>query len=193
MSQIFVSKEDQFAQFIKEFGDQAYNFAFRLSGNEQDSRDLVQGAFMKALDHFNSFDPAKPFQPWLNRILRNLYIDSVKRYEKRKVVSLDAPSPLENKLWSDLLPDRGANPLDELNRIEIDELVQKGLNRLELEYRTAIILSDIEGFSYEEISKIMNCPIGTVRSRIHRGRLMLKKILEPYMGFGEVKINERAY
>ncbi|MCB4757519.1 MAG: sigma-70 family RNA polymerase sigma factor [Elusimicrobia bacterium] len=181
-----VDKEQLFSDLIRQCGDYAYNFAYRLCGNESDANDLVQGAFMKALENIDNYDPSKPFQPWLNRILHNLYVDNMKRYEKRKSVSLDAETPAEDESWSNVLPENKPGPIENLSSQELDETVQSALDRLDGDYRTAIILSDIEGKSYEEISQIMGCPIGTVRSRIHRGRTLLRKILEPFVGEKEM-------
>lgn len=180
-----MDKQELFSDLIRQCGDSAYNFAFRLTGNASDAGDLAQEAFLKALKNISSYDPNKPFQPWLNRILHNLYIDGIRHYEKRHVVSMDAPSPADDAAWEEILPERRPGPVDELHQSELEEVIQKALGRLELEYRTAVILSDMEGLSYEEISRIMDCPIGTVRSRIHRGRAMMKQWLKPYIEKGE--------
>lgn len=174
-------KEQLFSSLVHECGDYAYNFAYRLSGNESDANDLVQAAFMKALENISNYDPSKPFQPWLNRILHNLFIDHKKRYEQRKTVSLDEPYSTDNENWDTILPEKKPEPLERMKSQEVERTVQNALNQLEGDYKAAIILSDIEGKSYEEISQIMGCPIGTVRSRIHRGRALLKKILEPFV------------
>ena len=178
------SKEDLFSDLIRQCGDFAYNFAFRLTGNEQDAGDLVQTAFMKALENISRYDPSKPFQPWLNKILHNLYIDGVKRYERSHVVSIDVPIAGGEIPWSENLPSQDTGPLEQLSRTEIENTVQYALARLDVDYRAAVILSDMEEFSYEEISKIMGCPVGTVRSRIHRGRSLLRESLRSYVQFG---------
>ena len=182
-----MDRQELFSDLLSKCGDAAYNFALRLSGNESDARDLVQSAFMKALENIRSFDPSKPFQPWLNTILHNLYVDQVKRYERSHVVSLDAPGPVDDGSWSDLLADSLLTPLEQLTQGEIETMVQSALGKLDLAFRTPVILSDMEHLSYEEISKIMDCPVGTVRSRIHRGRQILKKNLASYFESGEIK------
>ena len=182
-----MDRQELFSDLISKCGDAAYNFALRLSGNESDAQDLVQQSFLKAFENIKSFDPSKPFQPWLNTILHNLYVDQVKRYERSHVVSLDAPSPVEDGCWSDLLPDSILTPLEQMTQAEIESTVQGALGKLDLGFRTPIILSDIEHLSYEEIAKIMDCPVGTVRSRIHRGRRILRKKLAAYFESGEMK------
>ena len=182
-----MDRQELFSDLLSTCGDAAFNFALRLSGNESDAQDLVQQAFLKALENIQSFDPSKPFRPWLNTILHNLYVDQVKRYERSHVVSLDAPSPVEDGSWSDILSDSILTPLEQMTQAEIDSTVQGALGKLAMGFRTPIILSDIEHLSYEEIAKIMDCPVGTVRSRIHRGRQMLKKKLSAYFESGEIR------
>lgn len=167
-----------FAKNFRQSADRAYNFAFRLTGNESDARDLVQEAFSHALRHIERYDPKRPFDPWLNRILHNIFLDGVRRYERRHTVSLDGPSPIEDVPWENIVPGPDASPSDHADRKETSEMVQRALNSVPLPYRTAVILCDIEKLSYERISEIMECPIGTVRSRIHQGRLMMRKAFE---------------
>lgn len=167
------SPED-FSELIRSCGEKAYNFAYRLSGSEADARDLVGEAFAKAYEHFEKYDPARPFETWLFRILRNIFLDGVRRCARGRTVSLDAPAPVEESAWDEILPADEERPGSRLERKEADEMVQRALNCLPIHYRTALTLCDIEGLSYEETSRIMACPLGTVRSRIHQGRELLK-------------------
>jgi RNA polymerase sigma-70 factor (ECF subfamily) len=91
---------------------------------------------------------------------------------------LDAPAPVEDSSWDELLPAPDAEPTAGLTRKEEDELLQKALNAVPVHYRTAVTLCDIEGLSYEQIGEIMACPVGTVRSRIHMGRTLIRKAYE---------------
>ena len=167
-----------FAGLIARAGDKAYNFAYRLAGNEPDARDLVQEAFSRALEHSGAYDETRPFDSWLLRILHNVFLDSMRRHSHSRTVSLDAPAPVEDASWSDLLPEDEPSPTDELIRRESVDLLQKALARLPLTYRSAIALCDIEGLAYDEIAQIMAIPVGTVRSRIHQGRVLLRKTYE---------------
>ena len=167
-----------FSELIRACGEKAYNFAYRLSGNEHDARDLVQEAFVRAYEHFGSYDPSRPFETWLFRILHNIFLDGVRRYAHRHTVSLDAPSPVEDAPWEEIIPAGDPEPTSGMMRQESDEMVQKALNSVPVHYRTAVTLCDIEGLSYEEIGEIMACPIGTVRSRIHQGRQLIRKAYE---------------
>jgi RNA polymerase sigma-70 factor (ECF subfamily) len=177
-----------FAALIKRCADKVYNFAYRLAGNEQDARDLVQEAFSHALQHIDKYDSNRPFEPWINRILKNIYLDGIRRYAHKHTISLDGPSPMEGVAWENLIPGVDATPAQEADEKEMNEIVQKALMTLPIEYRTAVTLCDIEKFSYERIAEVVGCPIGTVRSRIHQGRLLMRKAFEQIM-YGGAKAN----
>lgn len=164
-----------FAELIARAGDKAYNFAYRLAGNESDARDLVQEAFARALEHAETYDPARAFDSWLLRILHNIFLDARRRHAHSRTVSLDAPAPVAQGRWEDLLPGQEPPPVEELARRESVDLLQKALDRLPATYRSSIALCDIEGLSYEQIARVMDVPVGTVRSRIHQGRLLLRE------------------
>lgn len=170
---------------IRQCGEKAYNFAYRLSGNESDARDLVQEAFVRAWEHLGSYDPTRPFDTWLYKILHNIYLDGVRRYAHSHVVSMDAAPPREGTSWDELLSAGDPEPGSDMLRREEDSLVQKALGSLPPHYRAAVTLCDIEGLAYEEIGEIMSCPVGTVRSRIHQGRALVRKILEKKLMPGE--------
>ena len=175
---IRVGGSGDFSELIRRCGEKAYNFAFRLSGNEQDARDLVSAAFVRAWEHFGSYDAGKPFESWLYKILHNIYLDEVRRYAHSHTVSLDAPAPREETSWDELLPGQDPELDSGLLRREEDEMAQRALNSLPPHYRAAVALCDMEGLSYEAISEIMSCPKGTVRSRVHQGREQVRKAFE---------------
>jgi len=163
-----------FAVLLHRHAEKAYNFAFRLCGNAADAADLVQEAAARALTRFDLYDPDKPFDAWLCRILHNVFVDLARRYERRHAVSLDAPPPTDGSSWVDILPGKDPEPWDTLARKEDDRLLQKALDGLPSTHRAAVVLCDVEGYSYERIAEILECPVGTVRSRIHDGRRRLK-------------------
>lgn len=171
-------RSDIFTFLIREYGEKAYNFAYRLTGNEPDARDLMQEAFARVLKHRQKYDPSRRFDAWLYRILHNIYLDSVRRYAHKHTVSLDAPTPVEGTHWDEIISSGEQQPVDAMIEKETDDLVQKALDSLPIAYKTAVVLSDVDGVSYERISEIMSCPIGTVRSRIHQGRLLLRKAFD---------------
>jgi len=178
-----------FGSLIRRHAEKAYNFAYRLAGNEQDARDLVQEAFTHALGNFGKYDPSRPFEPWFNRILKNIFLDGMRKYERKHTFSLDGPSPVEDVTWEQIIPGKDGSPAEEVAKHETHAMVQKALNSLPTLYRTAVILCDVEQYSYERIAAILECPLGTVRSRIHQGRVLLKKEFEKLQtGVDEAKI-----
>lgn len=170
-----MDSRDNFLEMIRRHGDKAYNFAYRLSGNDDDARDLVQEAFTRAFEHRDRYDPSRPFESWVFKIMQNIYLDMVRRKENQGKVSLDSPGPGDDSGWDEVLPGPDPDPVDEALRSERDVLLQKALGMLPVHYRTAVALSDIEGLPYEQIGLVMSCPVGTVRSRIHQGRVLLRR------------------
>lgn len=169
---------EPFSEFFRVYGEKAYNFAYRLVGNEQDARDLVQEAFARSFAHKQRYDASRPFESWLCRILHNIYLDEARRYARKHVVSIDAPAPFPDQSWDEILRAQDADPGEAMLQEEQEAMIQKALEALTVEYRTAVVLCDIEGLSYDEISRVMACPVGTVRSRIHQGRALLRRNFE---------------
>jgi RNA polymerase sigma-70 factor (ECF subfamily) len=170
----------EFDELVRRYYRQAYNLAYRLTGNAADAEDLVQDAFLRAYRFFDRYDRSMPFMNWFSRILTNLYIDEYRRRGRLKTVSLDEPLQTEEGEEGPAtldLPDPGPSPLEIAMDQEYVDAVHEGLQRLAPEFRTAVILADIQGHSYEEIAEIMGTSIGTVRSRIHRGRKQLRDYL----------------
>ena len=159
---------------------QAYNMAYRMTGNRDDAEDLTQEAYLRAFRSFDKYDRALPFENWFFRILSNLFVDKLRR--KPKVAPLSLDQSLSNGEGEDdftlELPDYESNPENQVMLQVVDERLQTALTSLPKDFRKAVLLCDVEGLSYEEIAQVMGTSIGTVRSRIHRGRLMLRKKLE---------------
>lgn len=174
-----MNNELDYESLLQRCADKAYNFAYRLAGNDQDAQDLVQEAFARAFEHKDRYDPSRPFGAWVNRILYNVFLDGVRRYEKKHSVSIDMPLSTTNDqgTWADVLRGSDADPVTSLIRQEEEKMIHDALQKLPIHYRTAVILYDIEGLSYDDIVNIMGCPLGTVCSRIHKGRQLLKQAL----------------
>lgn len=154
-------------------------FAYHLSYNEEDARDLVQETYLKAYKAIDSYDEGTNAKAWLFKILKNNYINQYRRKSKRpRNVDFEAfvglheseNSPIKSKV--DLR--------EEIYEELMGDEVTIAINGLPLDFRTVILLCDIEGFTYEEIAKILDVPIGTVRSRLHRARNLLKEKLSTY-------------
>lgn len=152
------------------YGRKIYNFAYRLTGNSDDAHDLVQEVLIRVRRGLASYQPGS-FEGWLWRITRNAFLDDVRRQKRRPT----APLPDEVDRW-DRASTESADA--EYARISLGDDIQKALLDLPFDFREAVVLCDIVGLSYEEIARACAVPIGTVRSRIHRGRKMLKETLQ---------------
>jgi RNA polymerase sigma-70 factor (ECF subfamily) len=168
----------EFDQLVHRCHRQAYNIAFRLTGNHADADDLTQETFLRAFRFFDRYNRDMPFENWLYRIMSRVFIDELRKKPRIKAQSLDQPLNCSNGAGDrDVMleiPDFDSNPEHALLSNELDEHLQTALNALPEEFRIAVILADIEGMSYEEIAESMSCSLGTVRSRLHRGRKLLR-------------------
>ncbi|TAF63765.1 MAG: sigma-70 family RNA polymerase sigma factor [Cytophagales bacterium] len=159
--------------------DAAYNFAFHLTLDEDDAKDLVQDTYLKVFRFINSFTKGTNAKAWLFRILKNNFINDFRK--KNKEPNKVDYQEVENFYNTEQADTEVKNDLriDVFQDLIGDELAL-ALNSLAVEFRTVIILCDIENFTYEEMSKILDIPIGTVRSRLHRARNILKDKLREY-------------
>lgn len=155
---------------------QAYSLAVRLSGSSGEAEDLVQESFVRAFRFFHRYDDALPFTSWLFRIMTNVHIDTVRRKGKLRLVSMDQTGSDGTTTWE--LPDGEASPEERILESTLEEPIQLGLLAMTPEFRIAVLLADVQGMAYEEIAEVMQTSIGTVRSRIHRGRKRLREYLE---------------
>lgn len=175
----------------------AYHAAYRMMGNSCDAEDLTQEAFVRVWAAFDRYDRSRPFEGWLFRILSNLAIDRWRRLSGTTICSLDAEgmrgnssaarrnrsqrSSWEGKgapLLSSLADERPSTmPEQSYLREETGLRVRRALSTLPGDYRKAVVLADVQGYSYEEIARYVGCPVGTIRSRLHRGRQLLRQNL----------------
>ena len=176
---ILARPKQEFDDLVQRYHKQAYNIAYRMTGNHADAEDLTQEAFLRAFRFFSHYRRDLPFENWLFRIMSNLFVDELRRRPKARIHSLDTPVGGEGGESNAYLeiPDSRDNPERVVLHEELDEQIQKALATLPQDFRMTVILADIEGMSYEEISETMRCSLGTVRSRLHRGRKMLRNRL----------------
>jgi RNA polymerase sigma-70 factor (ECF subfamily) len=159
--------------------DALYNYAFRMTGDSDDANDLIQETYLKAFRFFNNFERGTNCKAWLFRIMKNTFIND---YQKRK----REPEKLDyedvEKFYENAKPSStdDAHLEKEIFDNLLDDEVSSAISSLPEDFRTVIILSDIEGFSYEEIADFIDSPVGTVRSRLHRARKMLFTKLYKY-------------
>jgi len=169
-------RRNEFDRLVQRYHKQAFNIAYRMTGNHADAEDLTQEAFVRAFRFFGNYRRDWPFDNWLYKIMSNLFVDDLRRKPKAKMHSLDQPLDLGGKSEDVYLeiPDNVNNPERLVMTDQLEEHIQKALNALPPDFRMTVILADIEGMSYEEISASMRCSLGTVRSRLHRGRKLLR-------------------
>lgn len=167
--------------------DSMYNFAYRLTYDEDDAKDLVQETYLKAFRFIDSFQRGTNAKAWLFRILKNSFINDFRKKSKepskvdyQEVETYYNSEDVDASITTDLRVDAVQDM--------IGDEVSNALNSLAVDFRTVIILCDLEGFTYEEMAKILDIPIGTVRSRLHRARNLLKEKLKSYadsMGYSD--------
>lgn len=167
-----------FEELVLLYQDRVYSHCHSLTGNPDDAQDLAQDVFVQAFKGIRSFRNESDFGTWLHRITVNLWINFCRRQRKVFTLSIDEPLPTREGEMVRELADAGDNPLEKVERREFNAMVLKALNGLRPEYRVALVLRDIEGYNYDEIAALLSCSLGTVKSRISRGRKALKKDLE---------------
>jgi RNA polymerase sigma-70 factor (ECF subfamily) len=188
----------EFESLLRRSYSRAYSAAYRMMGNASDAEDLTQEAFVRVWAAFDRYDRSRPFEGWLFRILSNLAIDRWRRGSGASVCSLDAEGPARGAglprrgkqvscgsrdgrgapLLACLADERpSAMPEQSYLRSETGRRVRNALSALPSDYRKAVVLADVQGYSYEEIAQHVGCPVGTIRSRLHRGRQLLRQNL----------------
>ncbi len=152
----------------RRYGRKIYNFAYRLTGNPDDAADLVQEVLLRVRKGLASYTPGS-FEGWLWRITRNAFLDGVRKNKRRPT----SPLPDDDRASIGASP----SPDEVLAAVRLSDDVQKALLKLPLEFRECVVLCDVVGLTYEEIAAAVEAPVGTVRSRIHRGRKLLRGML----------------
>ena len=158
-------------EIVREHSPRVYRLAYRLTGDPHEAEDLTQDVFVRVFRSLDSYRPGT-FEGWLHRITTNLFLDKVRR---RQRIRFDA---LTDELAARLpLRATGTDPEQVFAMTHLDEDIQEALGDLPPQFRAAVVLSDIEGYSYEEVAQTLGVKMGTVRSRIHRGRALLRQSL----------------
>jgi RNA polymerase sigma-70 factor (ECF subfamily) len=161
--------------------DSLYNTAYRMAGNAQDAEDLVQETFYKAYKYYDKFEEGTNLKAWLFKILKNTFINNYRKrkLEPRSVEFGEIEDTFERVRLQDSA-ERHSNPEEQYFSGLMDEGVKKALDALPHDYKMVVILADLEDFSYKEIAEILECPVGTVMSRLYRGRKLLERALLKY-------------
>ncbi len=175
IEQCLAGRTEAFGHLVLRYQDRLYGALCRMLGSADDARDVAQDAFVLAFQKLDTFKGESAFYSWLFRIAMNAAI-SHRRKSGKRPVSVDASKEQSGAEPVDTHPE--IRPAHALERSERQAIVQRALDELSEEFRTVLVLKEIEGFQYEEIAAFVGCPIGTVRSRIHRARLELRQKLE---------------
>lgn len=174
---LFQSEDiEAFNEIVIRYKDKLVNFIYRWTGNKDDSEDLAQDTFIKLFHSKHLYKEIAKFSTWLYTIAINISRTYLRKKKKFNRISISEYDVEEGKDYELVSPSSGPDE-DANSKIE-NEYIQRALNLLKEPYKTVIILRDIENFEYEEIAIIIDLPLGTVKSRINRGREKLKKILE---------------
>jgi len=174
-------EEARFNELLEDSYKKVYNMAFRLSGNRTDAEDLTQEAFYRAYRSFRDYEGDRPFENWIFRIVTRLFLDLLRNRRRRvKSVSYDAPLQREggdDNLYFDMA-DNQPNAEQQLMGSSLSEEMQTALNSLTPEQRTLVILADVENVPYKDIAEMLDKPVGTIRSRLHRTHKLIRHRLE---------------
>jgi RNA polymerase sigma-70 factor (ECF subfamily) len=174
-------EELRFNELMEATYRKVYNMAFRLAGNRSDAEDLTQEAFFRAYRSFEDYEGDRPFENWIFRIVTRLFLDLLRNRRRRvRAVSYDTPLVREGgdeNLFFDM-PDESKNPEQAMLSGAFSEDLQKVMNSLSPEQRTLVTLADIEGVPYKDIAEMLEKPVGTIRSRLHRTHKLIRHRLE---------------
>lgn len=155
-----------------------FRLAMRLTGKREDAEDLVQEAYMRAFRFFHRFEPGTNFKAWIFKVLYNIFLNETrKRSTKSETVASPNLEFLSERMSVRQGHQRSNDPERLAMKSEMMEALQEALRKLPVEFRTVVHLADIEGCNYKEIASVVECPMGTVMSRLHRGRRLLREVL----------------
>ncbi|MCI0696235.1 MAG: RNA polymerase sigma factor [bacterium] len=160
---------------VKRYKDQLLNFVYRFLGNHEEAEDVVQETFLRVYRNRHAYQRVAKFSTWIYTIAGNLARTELRRRNRRRIFSLSSMG-VEDKEYE--ISDDVLSPERHTNTVLSEEIIQKEINKLSPKFREVIILRDIQELSYEEISKIIRVPIGTVKSRVNRARLRLQSRLK---------------
>lgn len=171
----------EFEQAALVHTEELYATALRLTKNERDAEDLLQDTYLKAFTFFHRFEKNTNCRAWLFKILTNTFINTYRRKAKeREILGADDLRPVEEKLFDRERTAMLYNPERGLFGKLISEDVRTALRNLPIEFRMVVVLADLQGFSYKDIAYVLDCPVGTVMSRLFRGRKLMRKQLAEF-------------
>ncbi|MBN6889841.1 RNA polymerase sigma-70 factor, ECF subfamily [Cytobacillus horneckiae] len=176
IKQVLKGDQDAYAEIVEIYKDKVFHICYRMLANQHEAEDIAQEAFLRAYVNIQSFNIDLKFSTWLYRIATNLCIDRIRK--KKPDYYLDAEvAGTDGLTMYSQIPSNSRLPEDDVQSLELQETIQKEISKLPEKYRSVIVLKYIEELSLNEISETLNLPLGTVKTRIHRGREALRKQL----------------
>ncbi|MFJ7310839.1 RNA polymerase sigma factor SigW [Peribacillus frigoritolerans] len=176
INQVLKGDHNAFGEIVEIYKDKVFQICFRMLGNRQEAEDLAQEAFVRAYVNIRSFNITMKFSTWLYRIATNLCIDRLRKKKPDYYLDAEVAGTEGLNMYSQIASDM-AKPEVEVESLELQETIQVEIMKLPDKYRSVIVLKYIEELSLKEISEILDLPVGTVKTRIHRGREALRKQL----------------
>lgn len=171
---------DKFEDIIKPHEYMIYNVAYRMLGNEEDAKDVAQEAVIRAYKKFSQYKGKSSFSTWLYRITINLCIDHLRKDKSKKAELID------NMEYTHYKNDDFGDPQSHAEKTELLNVIIEELNKLKAEYKAVIVLRDVYGFTYEEIARILNIRVSTLKSRLVRARNALKENIKKNKAFSDI-------
>lgn len=171
--------KERFTQEAMPLLDQLYGGALRMTRNPQDAEDLVQETYLKAYNAFDTFKPGTNLKAWLYRIMTNSYINTYRKNQRRPLVT-SAEDVTDSQLYTSSSHDSTGLESAEVEALKNmpNSRISEALNSINEDYRMVVYYADVEGLAYKEIAEVMDIPLGTVMSRLHRGRKQLREMLK---------------
>ena len=174
INEVLKGDQDAFEEIVTLFQHRLYHVCYRMLSNRQEAEDIAQEAFVRAYINIHTFDQKRKFSTWLFRIATNLCIDRIRKKKPDYYLDANVPGTEGLTMYSQIAADDEL-PEEEVERMETQERIQYEIGRLPDKYRSVIILRYIEELPLQEIGDILELPLGTVKTRVHRGRAALRK------------------
>ncbi|XXM71598.1 RNA polymerase sigma factor SigW [Lysinibacillus sphaericus] len=177
IKQVLKGDQSAFAELVELYRDKVFQICFRMLGNRHEAEDIAQEAFIRAYVNIETFNQKRKFSTWLFRIATNLCIDRIRKKKPDYYLDAEVAGTDGLTMYSQVAADVQM-PEDEVENMELQETIQKEISKLPEKYRSVIVLKYIEELPLQEISEILDMPLGTVKTRVHRGREALRKQLK---------------
>ncbi|MEL3972940.1 RNA polymerase sigma factor SigW [Rossellomorea oryzaecorticis] len=177
IKQVLKGDQSAFAELVELYKDKVFQICYRMLGNRHEAEDIAQEAFIRAYVNIETFNQKRKFSTWLFRIATNLCIDRIRKKKPDYYLDAEVAGTEGLTMYSQVAADVQM-PEDEVENMELQETIQKEISKLPEKYRSVIVLKYIEELPLQEISEILDMPLGTVKTRVHRGREALRKQLK---------------